>query len=663
MSGTTAIYGVDFGCHAIKICKMTICDDKMKLDMLMDQMGSRLIPNGVQIIDPPADADAITSYKLRRMGNECIRSKPMSNYNEFVITMRDVSIVTHIREIIDNDVKESQYESPNVHVVFALSMERELIRRYKHTIQVLFNLDNPYKLEFVKDAYAQMISKFATIHPEFYARHLGKETDDKRSSTVGAILDAGEDSIHFHVVRFERHVNKYTVHSLKKFQTSAPGARFFKDKIAMMINDEYYRCTGEISKIVPTDRTVERILHDLSMYESVSRTIDVKDAEVKITFKRSDFDDVEGRRAPVIRKINEMIRDFLPKIEWFEVVGGFSRSFVVSEMLRQIDMPFRQTMNADEVTARGAAYWGVKEYLESRVSNRSCLLPSAPSFTLVRHLKDPICAGSVREPGGPATSLKSSAVWAPVYTSEYSESLANRIMIARRNSTNVGHGETRDPTDLAHFSFVISECMAYVSDYSDGIIFEVGANTGASDDVIKVPNESMDGIIDLYATVDMLDGPYFVAVRENGFSYVEKKFNRVEKVYEQADIIESRERVYRDAYDKCKRIGDIYNHMEAFYFDRDAYAAKKAQIMEHKRAIKTKYSYTESDSASLETELKTLVDKYEFCRVVTIDPDLLNEAEYAPDPLATPDPRLNRITIDTLIRDDKVLVMMENMMK
>lgn len=660
MSGTTAIYGVDFGCHAIKICKMTICDDKVKLDMLMDRMGILSIPNGVQIINPPTDADAITSYKLRRMGNECIRSKPMSNYNEPVITMRDVSIVTHIREIIDDDVKESQYESPNVRVVFALSMERESIRRYKHTIEILFNLDNPYKLEFVKDAYAQMMTKFTAAHPEFYVRHLGKETNDERSSTVGAILDAGEDSIRFHVVRFERHVDKYTVHFLKKFETSAPGARFFKDKIAMMINDEYYRCTGEISRIVPTDRTVERILHDLSMYESVSRTIDVKDAEIKITFKRSDFDDVEGRRAPVIRKINEVIRDFLPKIKWFEVVGGFSRSFVVSEMLRQIDMPFRQTMNADEVTARGAAYWGVKEYFDSRVSNRSCLLPSAPSFTLVRHLKDPIYARPIRKLGAPASPAKS-----PVITSEYSASLANRIMIARHNSTkeSVGHDKMCDPTDLVHFKFANSECAACVPDHSDGIVFEVGTNMDALDDVIKVSNESTDGSTDVYVTVDMLDAPYFVAVRENGFTYVEKKFNRVERVYEQADVIEGRERVYRDAYDKCKRIGDIYNQMEAFYFDRDAYATKKAQIMERMKAIKTKYSYTELDSVSLKTELKTLVDKYEFCRVVTIDPDLLNETEYAPDPLATPDPRLNRITIDTLIRDDKVLVMMEDMMK
>jgi hypothetical protein len=134
------------------------------------------------------------------------------------------------------------------------------------------------------------------------------------------------------------------------------------------------------------------------------------------------------------------------------------------------------------------------------------------------------------------------------------------------------------------------------------------------------------------------------------FQIIRNEYDRIEKKFEK----------YADLH---KRIGDIFNKMEEFYFDKQGYTTKKLSILEEISRLKTSYTYSTNAVDKFQSDYKKLLDAYEFCRIVTVDPDLLDSDTYKRDPEVVVDDRLNRSIIYQLIQEEQGLAMIEQMMR
>jgi Hsp70 protein len=394
------------------------------------------------------------------------------------------------------------------------------------------------------------------------------------------------------------------------------------------------RKISQIIGKIETSKEVEKIKHDLSMYESTF--YDGESRRIKIS--RADLLDDE------IDSYLEEIQDFILRSDSkiIELVGGNTRSFAIQALVNSFGsgISIRRGLTSDETTALGAAIYGATSYLADR--NRQYM-------RFERYARDDNSI-TVRSP------------WASNSNSNNNDG-ANGIGGYYQQKFDF----TTTRLDLSKGSDGDSMKMAKAikaSKFSnllrcDDLEIQIGVE---GDEDRKFP----DFAADLFVRLDMLDLPEVMGVTRPGISlkyphsldYGNDMSARAG--YSASDMqVEFELRHYQELYE---RIGSLYNQMEAFYFDRDGYSTKKESITVEIERIKTAYAYTQSSVDRMVAEYKNLLDTYEFCRIVTIDPDLMIEPMYAADPEVVIDPRLTRDKVDSIIRDEKGLEMLETMM-
>jgi hypothetical protein len=655
------IYGVDFGMRNISISKVDLdlspftSGSRSKASFLTDQIGKTTIFNGVQHIDS-SDSDAMSVYKLRKMGNECNRSKPIHSIQyltdhapDFSIDQKMpngdsvmidgeiamMSIVTHIRELIDRDMESDPVTNTGSDltsmVVFALpelTPFKRMITRWR--IEQIFNIeDSPqYDLAFMTDTNAVAFARFNQAYPNY----INQETETSSSSETIIILESGHTSTEIMEVCTEYH-DLRSVHRVKILRRlKVPiGGRTLDRKISRII--------GKIE----TSKEVENIKHNLSMYESTY--YDGENGRIKIS--HSDLMDDE------ISFNLEELQDFIllgGEKPIIEIVGGNARSFMIQDLLKTLgpNTSIRRGLSSNETTALGAAIHGAAMIISGHNGRR---------------IEFDRCSGPevlVRSP-----CLNDNQI----VTGYYEQSIkfdTTRLDLNGEQNTSLKMMRARDANITLKNESIQSEMRMLTIKASDSpnllqfedLSIEIGV---AGYEERRHP----DFAADLFVRLDLLDLPEVVGVTRPGSTLNSLShslsYGLDERTgYSASDVqLEAELRHYQRLYE---RIGTLYNQMEAFYFDREGYDAKKQSILNEVNRIKNSYAYNQSSIDRMMAEYKNLLDTYEFCRIVTVDTDLLDEQMYQPDPEIAIDSRLTRERVDSIIRDEKGLDMLESMM-
>jgi hypothetical protein len=697
-------YGIDFGMRNIVISRIDIDQNPFEnqipeLEYLTDSIGKRNIFNGMQYVQKPSLNDAMSRYKKRRLGNECQRSKEIisvSNGDDEsykvinklqlddreVEINRDVSeaaIVSHIRELIDTDMKNSDVELQNVKVIFAITTSLSPKRRFylRERITSMFNLEEDTKLdvEFIADDYAMTFAKFDLTHPQFANRTIEIESPNEE---VTLIINASHSQTSLIIVKTEHDKSRESYHLDIVDRYPCPVSGHSIDEIiANEIVEQAVRAYGESSRdeldtdAIMISRDVEKIKHDLSMYASVRHTMELLGADLDIQISRKDIRrSIAHDRFVTVRRLATALSKY--PISSIELAGGFSRSFVIQDILDECmrdrtenkgDIPVRRSLSADETTAKGAALYGL--ITEYATNNRmefefSRIFKVMHTFPKKKPAKADNGTVEVLSPWGteevPINYYEQSIEFKGGPT-RYRMNDTIRMMEARNSSTSSSNIQDSNLKMLA----IKASRHPNLIKYGD-LKYELMVDANNLDDRRK------DGFAaDLYMKLDMLDLPEVVTVAGRLTTYSEYDYD----VFYDDDIVHLQTQVVEDAAleaelryykDICDRIGKLYNQMEAFYFDRNAYTSKKDSIQSEIARIKRSYAYPTSSIDKLENDYKKLLDTYEFCRIVTIDADMLTEPNHARDSEVGTDSRLSRDMIDSLIQEEEGLVMMEDMM-
>jgi len=687
------IYGVDFGTRNISIAKVDIdisqygSDSKSVTSFVSDHIGMTNIFNGVQYIKPHQGADTMTSYKVRRMGNDCVRSKPFegiecwskqesgldSSFDPNKIDIQEiylpngitakidremmmVSIVTHIRELIDLDMKKNPIpgsieESIIPKVVFALpelTPAKKFILQWR--IKQLFNIEsaNAYVLDFLTDTNAVVFARFNQAYPNLINREIKNES----SNETILILKSG----HMTTEILEVETSLDSVKSLCRIKIlnrlSVPfGGKTLDNRIASI--------TGELE----SSKEVEKIKLNLSMLESTRYDGDYR----SINISRSDI-------------MNDDIKESLDRLHAFilssnartiELVGGNTRSFVIQHLLNTIsdsgrsEYICRRGLSADETTAIGASIYGAVSELTNHldmdmhmhVELDRCISPAVVEVKSPWSIRVDINDPDMKYAYVLNMDFKLTRTNFIKYDNGGGREDSLKLMRARDLELKRG---CEEPSDIRMISITASERPNRIT-YGD-LSFDINIVPG-------VDVKTRDFATDLFIQLNMLDIPEVISVKKPGVSdnlkYVLDLGSRFNERYAYAtptptsDIqVENEIRRYQRLLD---RIGALYNRMESICFDRSGYQTRKQEYIDEISRIKSSYAYSQSSIDRLEDEYKKLLDTYEFCRVITIDGDIELGSNYAPDPEITVDHRLTRDAIDLIIRDEKGLDMLERM--
>ena len=663
------VYGVDLGARNISITRIDLDatpfgDATLETTHLRDRIGKTTILNGVQMVKP--GQDAVMMYKVRKMGSECNRSKPFysTQYidgkrgdSEVDISLPDreqviseevlnTMIIAEIRDLIDSDMRENPINSvfntteARVKVVFGISessaLNRSILRWRINQVFFAEGDDDTYELEFITESTAVAFARFYQHSPDFF-----KRKPVKRESETILILNAGHTSTEMMKVEIDTDPKNadYGVKVLDRIRIQK-GGRDLDQRIARII------------KKLPDSKDVENVKHDLSMYSSTRCTVDDGDSVRQVKISRDmAWDDFSLDR--------DILTNFVrgSNCSMIELVGGHTRSFVIQEILKDLpsEISIRRGLTADEATAQGVAIYGVVSYVKNRIEfetndHRTVRIKSPWTKTV----------GETHEVGGYYSQVCNFSTCKVGNHDIDSSSL--RMMQARDYELR----KQGDPSDIRMMTIKCSNVLdvPITINYED-MDFNLNVDTRPENNH-GAPDKCWDFATDLYIKIDSLDLPDVVGVTYPG-STIGLSFGiDFENVFDQrsahSDQDMNVECEIRHLNKMYERVGDLFNRMEAFYFDRDGYQAKKESLRHEIERIKGAYAYSLSAVENIEASYKKLLDTHEFCRIVTVDPDLLNESMYCPDPEVVVDPRLTQEIIDTILKDEKGVKMLEEMM-
>jgi hypothetical protein len=676
-------YGVDFGTRSISISKVDIDvspftpDGNNQTSYLSDQIGKTTIFNGVQYVRPPAGADALTSYKVRRMGNECGRSRLVDSIlnwddpdfdpdDSIVITtclpessgstvevdreVRAVSIVTHIRELIDRDMETDPIASTvgkprRQKVVFALpelTPKKRTVLQWR--IDQIFNaepLDNDYDLEFITETNAVAFARFNQAYPNYIQCDT---TCKEPSSETILILKSGHSKTEVLEVETAYHDLRSVYRVIILNRLTVPlGGRTLDRKINWTIGS------------FETSKEVENIKHDLSMYDTTFYDDDGR-GMIRISRDRLMDDEISGYLEDLQ---NFILRSNATTIE---LVGGNTRSFVIQNLLKSIENGYsiRRGLSADEATALGAGVYGAVLELSQRSNMRVEFDRRFDMDTQAVEVKSPWIdrVGGAEEIRHYVQGVEFSGSRMDLSRQD----VKNGLKMMRARDLELGRGD-HTPSEVRMITIKGSDRPNRII-YKD-LRIDLDISPDWEFQNSKRRMKYSDFTADLFLQFNLLDVPEVVAVTQPGISvgydhtldYGERFSERT--THSASDmVVEAEIRHFQRLYE---RIGSLYNRMEAFFFDRDAYRSKKQSILDEINRVKSAYAYAESTVDRLEADYKKLLDTYEFCRVLTVDPDMMDDPNYRPDPEVGIDTRLTREAIDQIVKDEKGLEMLEGM--
>lgn len=650
------IYGVDFGTQNISISRIDLDlapfsdASKTKISYLTDQIGKQTIFNGIQYLNSQPTCDATSLYKKRKMGNECVRSKEVYSIDggshitrinmidgteiEIPSDISNASIATHIRDLIDMDIKKNMLEADSKYtplIIFSLpsSLTPKMLSNLRKRIEQIFNLENPmYRLDFLLDSHATAFARFNQAYPSYIDNH------DKNlsSSEKVLLLSAGHSYTEVMEIstEYDAFNSVYRIVVVNKTRVEV-GARDFLDLIASKIGIE------ESSK----SNEVEKIFHNLSMYNSTT----YYGENDTIVFNREDFCNCISKLKP--------IEDFIleSNIDIIEQIGGFCRSFVIQNLLVECSnkkvLTVRRGLSADETTALGASVYGTACILSKRSTLRRVEFTRTDQTNLEIIYSD-------YDSGIENSSIRFNEVCTELGSEPHSFSMIQR---AREHGISLQSLKSPDVriANISTFSNQIP--MIQINYWNLSMILNIDHNQNNKPYYYAS--------IDILFHLNMLDLPEVINITDSmstyGFDFYEiDGFGKpIDMNINMNMQIELELRYYQKLHDK---IGALYNKMEAFYFDHDGYITKKQSILHEINCIINSYAYVQNTIDTLKEAYKRLVDTYEFCRIVTVDPDLLDEEMYKPDSEVVVDHRLTRERVDSILRDERGIEMLENMM-
>jgi len=627
-------YGVDLGMR--NICITAIETDRygvQKVRVLTDAGGKREIFNGMQYIGLPDTDTAVDPralYNKRRLGNSCVRSKQtitMSD-NNAAIWMSDlvemgqtkgsdslnvprfvsmVGVLSQVKELINKDIRAACTSTGAINdtrIVFSLSSSLSAVsrNRYRSMIREVFK---GFVIDFILSDYALWFNYTDTnsnalkvvTNPEYVM-----VVDASHSQTLVMVLyvtAAGTSIVH-----------------RTSFNVCGKELNFLLvSEVMKQVLQNASSMTNLSSYIFSESSLIEKIKHDLSMFEVCDTSLDIGEQTVRIKIDRNSLEMVAESELQF--GMTELISKY--SIKNIELAGGFSRSFVIQDILNNImsknkNIGVRKAMTSDDAVARGAAMCSV-----------GGLAQQIKLMRLLKQTEDSLLINN-----------------------------SQRHVIGYTNNPMSPNIVT---VDASNDKIKIEHCdMTYTVQVVRNVksVFELTSNQR----------------FDLIVSVDMLDLPVFEKVTSSSNRTIDipfdvrygtdPSFDEFQIIRNEYDRIEKKFEKYADLH---KRIGDIFNKMEEFYFDKQGYTTKKLSILEEISRLKTSYTYSTNAVDKFQSDHKKLLDAYEFCRIVTVDPDLLDSDTYKRDPEVVVDDRLNRSIIYQLIQEEQGLAMIEQMMR
>lgn len=705
-------YGVDFGNRSIIISRIDVSKsnklntlNSSKIDILSDQAGYSSIFNGMQYIDTSSikSNDSSLYYNKRRFGNECMRSQPTIsiaksnsnssdsydsikiNDNEYLIprTISEVAIISLIRELIVTDIKNTNPTEKlidHTKVIFAISSSYsankrdELIIRI-NSVFIANELDgDSISIDYILTDYALAFAKFGTRYPEYIGRsfidpNLMYKSNIDYERKISLIVDASYSQTNLLVVAtcFDMDTGKYCLHLLDRLKINLSGSGLDEIIIKMVIDqgvEKYGESNrGNLSQLIHSDRKeIEKIKHNLSLYPKVSDELDFSDFQFKIHINRHN---IELRTESELRYA---IYKFYNKYNFstIEPVGGFSRSFLIQDILNDFidsvnNVSIIRSLNPDESVAKGTALY----YIINDMNSNAYKLNQKPNFEFKRWFSK---YENTIDIAHTSLMLNKSDNGESYYTNnnfnnEIRFAGQSHLFTTREKQFTEAYDRYINPDKYNAYGLDPNMKMVRIKIDPESPIF---ITYDGIEYTAMINNLDQKQTCDIYIQFDMVDIPVIIRIGNGHFvdycftinkgPYIENIINEMTRYTK----VESELCRLKQLYD---RIGTLYNKMEGFYFDKDGYISKKKSIRYEIDRIKNSYSYIHTSITKLEKSYKRLIDTYEFCRIVTVDADILDNPFYAPDSEVSVDPRLTKDMINKLIQKESGLRTMENMMK
>lgn len=715
-------YGVDVGSRNINITKLTL-DNKgeIKTDVVTDFSGKREIFNGMQYVahigknnSNNPELNPKVKYDKRRLGNSCVRSKPyvsmkwdesiedchnstQQNAKIFYINddpekefnvsyyLSECAIFSLIKELIVKDAISAKLSLSDISVVFAFNSSFNPLKVNMMSVMIREFFDKDFiKTSFMLSEYALCISHFNAKQYNFFQGVSDTVEEIQRQKntayTFDMIVDASHSQTSITVVGYHKLSNTHNicVTSRKAYPVSGQVLEdILVDKVITELkkNNAFntYTKSDLAMYIFPGCSIIEKIKLDLSMYEDVLASIDIGDITTHIKINRNLIE------LPAESELRFGIMELINRygINCIEVSGGFSRSFVIKDIINDIskqtpNIIIKKALTSDDSVSRGAAFFLLgKRYADDLIENNNFTQKIKSNVINIERWFNTIQRYSTKNNN--SDSVQTSDIFIDNVGKQLNKSnnmidkksidFDNIYLFGKDNkqvSKKINGNDVIDVEDI-----IVDATNDSIFINHNGIDYSIRIGKPVKN-IFELSSNQRFHVGLYFNDLDMLVIKY---VKET--SYDNKEYN-VEYVFSgPTDTYSFKQCILKfisveDTFSKYSnlhgRIGDIFNKMDEFYFDVIGYDAKKKSLKEEINRMKSSYTYIQGEVERLEKEYKTLIDAYEFCRIVAIEPELLDSEDYPRDPEAAQDNRLTRETANSIILKEEGLAAIEAMM-